>query len=281
MGFKSIELVSEQLIPDNMCNIIINKVFSINMPLISACFFSNLITEQFLNDVTQRNFSVNIEADDINEDKINKLYELLISGKNEFQTIDEKMFLLKTAFYFKSNLIKSQYQGKITYNKELSFEENLKFLITAYEIGLNLEESNINYIAGKFMKILKDESNLHDIFNDVKYLELLELILQSNNLKLENEDLLLDYVLYLCNLNKEFEVLIQYILLEYCTISAVDKLIQYVHENFCSSQGFQSALSCFQRRLLLEKLPELYQNENGRYSKRTTNKRNKVSCNYQ
>ena len=64
-----------------------------------------------------------------------------------------------------------------------------------YGLGMKIEDSNINYIAENFMEILEENSCIYNVFNNPKYIELLELILQNNNLKLENEDLLLNYVI--------------------------------------------------------------------------------------
>ena len=282
-SINSLDLVSEKFIPNNICTISFNNQFSFQIPLIYACFFSNSISQQILNDVTQREFSFNLGDNKINEDLINKIRDFMISGKNNFETFDEKIFLLRIASKFGCKLLQNKIINEIIIPEDLNFEERVKYIIIIYESSHEINDENLSFISSHFSNIIEENSKFYTIFNDIKYIELLELILQNKNLKIKNEDLLLKYILSLCKINKEFEMFIQYIYLEYCSVSAVNNLIDYVTTNMCYSKGIESTFSCFKRRLILEKLPDSDQLENERYLEPIKKEQPKppvISCSY-
>ena len=281
-SIKSLDLVSEQFIPNNICTITFNNHYSFNVPLIYACFFSNSISQQLLNDVTKREFSFNFGDNNINEELIKKIRDFMINGNNDFETFDEKIFFLRIASKFGSKLLQNKIVNEIIISKDLDFEERVKYVVIIYELSHEINDENLSFISANFSNIIDENSQFYMILSDPKYIELLELILQSNKLKIKNEDLLLKYILSLCKINKEFEVLIQYIFLEYCSITAVNELIEHVTANMCYSKGIESTFSCFKRRLLLEKLPDSDQNQNERYLKPIKKEQPKsiISCSY-
>ena len=182
-SLKNVELVSNNLITNNNCEIIINNQYTFNIPLINACFFSNSISQQISNDLTQRIFSFNIDDFNLTDIQINKIYDFLTNGQIDFQDFDQANVLFKLASIFNSSLAKILLDEIEIYFNDLSIEDRLKFILMKYEIDLTNEE-DIEFISSNFSKIIDEKSEIRDIFNNLKYFELLELILQNENLKI-------------------------------------------------------------------------------------------------
>ena len=77
-------------------------------------------------------------------------------------------------------------------------------------------------------------------------------ILGHKNLKLNNEDELMEFVLELCKHEKSYEELFKNIQLQYCTVGVINKFNNYVIEKCKSIPNFDPIYDCIKTKLLLD-----------------------------
>ena len=249
-SISAINCITQQFIADDMCQITFNKKYSLDIPLVFACFFSNTITQQILNDFTQRKFWIKIDGDSLNSEIIDKLHKFILTGTYDISSINEKIVFAKLLLALKCNIGKNLLCD-INEDK-LTDEERIQWIAFKYELEGKINDNDLFFICTHFSIIINEKSNIHNILSIPKYLEFLEIILANKDLRIENEDMLLKFILSLCKINCVFNVLIKYIWLEYCTISAVRELIAYSRKYLCCSEGLNSLFVCFERILTVE-----------------------------
>ena len=109
------------------------------------------------------------------------------------------------------------------------------------------------------LKELKETS----IYN--KYEQIIESIIQNENLLLKSEDELLLFILKLCEIDYQFEILFEYVFLEYCSTESIQEFLSYLKKAHFDNQQEQNILKCLSRRLLQKNLPLSIVNNKNRY----------------
>ena len=259
-------LIANEEITNSPCTIHINKTKSFEIPLILAVASSKIIAQQLFTDVIKRDFYFEIpELKDISNEFISKLKEVMQFKEINFENYEELInfsFIGKAIgnLEFCSPLIMKYQELENTINKENCIS------ILRKKIALGFErkeyEKEISFIAHHFPS-LKEELRL--FFEDTINEPLLEEILINDELVLNNEDELLEFIISLSRKNIIYELNFQYVWFEYCSIDSIELLLKYISERFITNQNEQSLFACISRRLIQPKLPIIDEQIQKRY----------------
>ena len=139
-------------------------------------------------------------------------------------------------------------------NIELSIENVIKIIQTKYSFGyqFSAESQEIKFISANFSELKED---LLKLALDTTFKPILELIVRNNQLRLQEEDELLTFILNLCTSNDDYEYLFEFVWLEYCSVNKIKELLEYANKNIFTTQSSIALSKCFSRRLIKEKLP--------------------------
>ena len=137
-------------------------------------------------------------------------------------------------------------------NKETAFDLMKK--------KAQLQFSNEQY--GKEIDILahcfeEKKEEFIELGKDVKYYNVIALVLKSNDFRISKEDDLLDFIFKLCEIDRKYECLFEYLWFDYCSLNAVQNFINYVNKNICINENIQAIVSSMSRRLLRKSMPLL------------------------
>ena len=245
----------------NLLHIYINSEELI-LPVEVAISISSFITNKLIVDPTNQRFDIEIPfrnksiAHDIISifnnpdylivfDSFDKVYDFALFGA-AFQCAS-----------FCEPMI--QYILQHTDNKELEIDRILdkifmKLLLNKQPFKVNqLLNFNINdeiaYLASNFYSICEDDSFIKWCQNK-NNLDLLELILDNPGLCVKSEDSLVEFIIPLCELDTDYEILFKYIYFEYCYDSSVQKVVEYTHNDSFNNLriGQKSLIECILRR---------------------------------
>ena len=113
---------------------------------------------------------------------------------------------------------------------------------------MNVEKCSreIDFIAFHFCSLIK---KLIKFAEDESHFESIKSIIENDNLKLDKEDTLLDFLLILSKQNNLYESLLNSIWYEFCSKEKIETLMKYAHENIHTEDGLHNILSCIQRHL--------------------------------
>ena len=157
------------------------------------------------------------------------------------------------------------------YSKEvenLTKENAISILSYSKLIGhFNIVNKIISFISSQFYDFIDDSEFFEWCINEENF-DYLESILSNENLKIYDENQLLNFILKLSQENHKYELLFGKIYLEYCDLSTIKLFINYISTQIPEFQiiKMQNILSCISRRLYQgQKLPLQFSNLPVRY----------------
>ena len=259
--YDNIYTISQQEITNKICTIHINNSKEIKIPLLVAVSFSSLISQMLINDSLMTEFYVEDHSlDDIQDNIIDKLIELL--NLKEIQLENEEISqLAKLGKVLGSKELIQPYLNKIKeYEQNLNDENVISLIKQKHSFDIPIEEFNseVLFISSKFSNFV---DQLIDLSKDIKYYNVIESIVKNENLQLQTENELLSFILKLSEQDNIYELLFQYVWLEYCSIGTIKQFIEYIDKNICKDNHIKSIIKCVNRRLIQEQIPVYIFNE--------------------
>ena len=253
--FENISLISQQEITNKICTIHINSNKEIKIPLLVAVSFSNLISQMLLSDALMTDFYINDSSiDDINDSIIDKLSDLM--NLKEIQLENEEIVKIAKLGKILGNCeLLTPFKNSM---KELEHdlnEENAIALIKqkiSFDIPIEELQSEVSFVASNFTNFV---NQLIELGSDMKYQNVIEGVVKHEKIQLEKEDDMLLFILKLCEQNNNYELLFQYVWLEYCSVESISIFIQYVNEKICKDNHLKSIIRCINRRLVQDQMP--------------------------
>ena len=243
----------------DMFSIIINQE-TVSVPVEVAIAISSTITNSLVNDPTLRemlfqiqfrdNESINIIKSILKGDTLSKD---IFENKSTFYDICDFCVEIGNAFIIESYIDNAKISDDIN---SLSYTEIIQQLDLKQKISNTLFSHNnkfsfcsftneVNFLAKNFMEFITNEDFI-EWSKRTDNIPLLEQILKSDDLLLDKEDSLLSFLIGLFEINCIFSVLFQYLYIEYCSESCVNKLIDSVQKSMLfASQSQLSILNCF------------------------------------
>ena len=259
--YSNICLVLDKEITNHMCRLHINEYEAFEIPLLRLISASSVLTQKFLSDLTLNDFYIKVPFNNkISKNLIQKIQNALNLEEVQLENEDE---IINFSLFGKT-INNEQFLEPISQilNTEISKENVIKILETKYSCGYQYsgDDQEIQFISANFSSLKED---LLKLALDTTFKPLIELILQNNQLKLQDEDELLTFILDLCNTNNDYEYLFEYVWLEYCSVNKIKELLEYANKNIFTTQSSIALSKCFSRRLIQEKLPvEISHNKN-------------------
>ena len=199
-------------------------------------------------------FYIDNHDNDINQSTVDKIQNLL---NNEEIYIEKEEFVqfAKLGKFLENNELTEPFVNLHSEYEQNMTEENVISLIQQkLEFNIAIEElkTEISFISKNFTKFI---NKLIELGKDTKYFSIIDCIVKNENMQLESEDELLLFILQLCEQNKIYELLFQYIWLEYCSVEAISQFIDYTNKNVFKDIHVKSIINCINRRLLQEQIP--------------------------
>ena len=259
--YNNIYLISQIEITNKTCTIHLNNIKEFQIPLLVAISYFSLISQMLLNDSLMTDFYVvDHLLDNIQENIIEKLVYLL--NLQEIQLDNEEIIqLAKIGKVLGNNELIALYMDMINKNEQnLNIDNALTLIKQKLYFGLPIEELNseISYISSNFSTFV---DKLVELGNEIKYYNVIESIIKHENLTLTTEDELLEFIIKLCRQNRIYELLYEYVWLEYCSIESISNFIEYINIYMCKDNHFKSIIKCINKRLIQEQIPVKIQNE--------------------
>ena len=287
-SLNNIQRISNSLNDIAKCKLNINNQYSIELSLIFLTCLSTKFTEEVINDCTKRDFYVYIDKKYVTDDVINKLTKLFCLEEIKVENLNEILFFMKFGKEIQCDLFKfffESYSYELIDDNEESLQNALILLIEKFHTNSNYERE-LNFIAKNFTKIVENEDILSILASYDMNIDIYDCILSSNDLRIKNEDFLLNFILKLAKKSPEFLYLIQHVNLEFCSIPCVDRLLSFAKEHLCYNHSLECLFYCFGRRLLQEKIPaekieqnQRYENDNDNYHNNNNNEKEKKDGN--
>ena len=249
---------------------------NISVPIEIAVSISSIITNSLTQDPTLRKIHFDIKFRE--KDSIEYIKNLINGNdfsqeklKNESFFYDLCDFCLAIGNYF----FIQQFIDNISINEDLSTLSKSEIL-KQLDYKQKLSNSSINsssccsitneikYIANNFMDFISDDEFI-EWAKQINNISILEQILNNEELLLDKEDSLVSFILNLFEINNIFAILFQYIYIEYCSESSINKLIDGVNaSNLIETQSQLSLFKCLTRgccKFVNNYKPNLYQSK--------------------
>ena len=264
--FGNIYSISQHEILNKICTVHINNKNEIQIPLLIAVSFSSLISQLLLIDPLTTDFYIEDHSlDNIQENIYDKLKILL--NMKDIQLEDEEINqIAKVGKVLENDELVALFNNKIkTYEQNMN-EENVISLVEqkiSFDQPIEDFSSEIAFISSNFSIFI---DKLAELGKDDKYDNLIEIIVRNEHLLLHSEDELLLFIISLCEDNNIYEILFEYVMLEYCSVETIKQFIEYINNYICKDYHHKSILKCINRRLTQEKIP-LEKSDEQRYTK--------------
>ena len=254
--FANILLISRQKFTNRDVRIHINNTEIIELPLIVVTSISPVFAQHLLSDPTITDFYLNTNSF-LGGCKVNLLRKIeSLLNNEEIELSDEECDDLAIFGKAINNKSFTKPFTKICEELEstISVENVIDLLQKKMSYGFSPNEcqKEIKFIAKHFFQV---KTKLNTLPKDETLLIFLQHIIKCNDLKLESEDELVNFILQLCEHNKQFILLFDHVLLEYCTHSSIQNLLTFIETQLCSDQSLLTIIKCMSRRLLQETLP--------------------------
>ena len=253
---KNILSVSAKVAPElsnNTCIIKINEKNEIRVPILVAASLSTVITKSIEGDPTKQTFKFNISIKGDQENILESIKKLLtnnqpieLNEENDYINLaafglaignDEFIAPLSEKMKQESSSMNTSNVIKIINAKLVFGEESMG--------GLDAE---ISFIAQHFEAMIKNDDFIKFSCNK-KHSQIIERIIRSENLKIRREDSLLLFVIKLCKSTIDFAFLFEFVYLEYCSTERCKELLEFVKQQYASSDA-KSIILCFGRRIV-------------------------------
>ena len=244
----------------------------IEIPIEFAASFFRKISELLENDSTVREYNINIDFHNqeyieqilnifTNQIEIN--FEFQIETENDFQDII--LFSKELGCDMILSYLKEYYSNEV---ENLTKENAISILSYSTLIGhFNIVNKIISFISSHFYDFIEYSDFFEWCLNEENF-DHLESILSNENLKIYDENQLLNFILKLSQEDHKYELFFGKIYLEYCDLSSVKLFINYISTQIPEFQiiKIQNILSCISRRLYQgQKLPLQFSNLPVRY----------------
>ena len=254
--FENIYMISDQNISNRICTIHINKK-EIQIPLLIGISISSLISKQLLSDISMTDFYINDPLfDNITDDFLIKIKKLLNHEEIQLENEDEiEQIAIFGKIIGNQKFLKPFYKQLKKYEENIN-EENVISLIKQkllFNLPFSELQTEISFISSNFPKFI---DKLIELGNDIKYQDVITSIIQNENLKLNTEDELLAFIIKLCQEDsKVYELLFEYVWLEYCSIDCINEFLVYINNNICNDNHSKCIMKCISRRLIQNIIP--------------------------
>ena len=263
--FENISSISQREITNTKCTIHINNKKEIEIPLLVAVSFSNLISQMLLNDPLMTDFYVEDSSLDNIKDDIYAKFNKILNLQEIHLDNEEKAQMAILGKVLGNNELYTPFVELIKeYEQNLNEDNVIPLIQQKISFNFPIEELNneLLYIASNFSKFV---DKLIDLGSDVKHQNIIECIVKHENIKMDTEDQLLIFVISLCKQNSIYEILFQYVWLEHCSIESISQFIEYLNDNICTNIQLKSIIKCINRRLVQERIP-IRRHDINRYS---------------
>ena len=250
--FSNLSLIYENEIPNCKCALIINSEKKIEIPLILAVLSSKVITDQYLNDVTSREFHTPVHFFYPVSDSFYQKLNDAIHVKNI--SLDTEEEIINFACFGKAigNVEYYAPLNDLCNDKEKSLSKENVLIQLERKIFFNFDiaecQPEIKFLAENFESMKED---LLRLSKNPQYYHIIVSIVSSGSLMLKNEDSLLEFILMINNENSLYETLFDFVLLQYCSMEMVLKLIDF-SKQLITNKCIGSIINCFSKRLLHE-----------------------------
>ena len=241
-----------------------NFIISINDEIISlpievAVSISSKITKSLIQDPSIRKMHFDIEFRD--ENSLNIIKNIIEGEKLNQENLETNSFILDFCDFcllIENSFYIQQYIDRLYEDDDISTLSKSKFLqflnikqnFSIFSKNLDFPfylTNEINFIANNFMDFIANDDFLKWA-KEINNISMLELILNSEFLLLDEEDSLLSFILKLVETNNIFAILFHYLYIEYCSESSIKKLMSTVIEsNLLESISQLSLFKCFSR----------------------------------
>ena len=264
--FENIYSISKQEITNRICTIHINNKKEIQIPLLVAVSFSSLISQMLTTDLLMTDFYVEDPLlDDIQENTIDKLIELLNFKEIQLENEDITQ-IAKLGKVFGNNELLSLYYNLVkNYEQNINEDNAISLVQQKISFGIPIEElkQEVEYISNNFSQFI---NKLIELSQDIKYFNFIDCVVKNDNLRLHTEDELLLFIIKLCQQNRIYVLLFQYVLLEYCSVESISAFIDYINKYISKDNDqLNSIIKCMNRKLVQGQIP-IKQNDQKRYN---------------
>ena len=241
---------------DHTYSIIINNEVEIKIPVVVAASISSKISEIIENDPTSSKLPITLN--ECSSESLGKIKKVVL--KNENVELDKEEDINAFASFglaIGNDDFISPLNKKLS--KEMSSMTNdnvVSILKTKKVFSIKDTKEETKFIAKNFNDITCREDFLLFAKNSDN-IDVIEEIVSSNDLSMENEDNLLSFILSLCKSAKEKEeyfTLFSHLFLEYCSVQKCEEFLEFVKESM-SSESMRVLFSCIGRRLLQKEIP--------------------------
>ena len=267
--YKNIINVCDKELTNSPCKVHINE-HEIEVPLILALSCFSCLTNEINIDATQRDFSIDVDfKHPIDGTFINKLVDIVYM-RSVTLNADEVVSLACFGERVNNRYFLLPYEEQVRkLESSLSLDNCFDLLRKKHEFHFDVSmcSKEVTLISENFES---QKTNLLSIASDVTYIPFIASVLTCDSLKLENEDSLLNFVLSLCSRDREYESLLEHVLLEYCSSGSVRSFFDYVDSNVDTTQHIRPIIRCIGRRLLEPVLPKTPNFVSNRHQRETT-----------
>ena len=264
--YANVVSVCDKELTNCPCKVRINEN-EIEVPLLLALTSFSCLTNEINSDITQREFSIDV---DFNQRPDNTFFDTLVSilyGRSVSLRPEDVINLGFLGERVNNRYFLTPYEEQLrTLESTLSLDNCFDLLSKKHTFHIDTSQctKEITLISENFES---QKTKLIDISKDVTYISIISSILSSSSLKLEDEDSLLEFVLSLCSIDREYESLFEHVHLEYCSVVSIQTFVDYLDTNVDTSQHVRSIIRCISRRLLEPSLPKSPNFETNRHNK--------------
>ena len=254
--FTNILSIGDKEITNCQCTIHINNEYEIELPLLVALSCFESVSRDIMSDVTLRDFNVIVDfannVDDTFYAKLTKILHGYDVTLNDDEIINLAQIGVSVNNHYFIEPLETQFKS---IEQTLSVNNVFTLLSQKHKYGIQTDKcgSEICLLAKNFET---EKENIKKLAEDVTYIDIIGNILSNENIKLKNEDSLLNFVLELCSIDTIYEKLFSYVWLEYCNIDSIREFISYVDAHIDDTQNNRPIFECMKRRLLEATLPK-------------------------
>ena len=246
--YENIVSVCDKDLTNCPCTVRIND-HDIEVPLLLALSCFSCLTNDINIDVTQRNFNIDVDFKHRPDDTffsvlVDILYKRRVSLRSE-DVVNLSCLGSRVGNRYFSLPLESELSRL---ESSLSVDNCIDLLVRKHELFHDVHQYN-NEISLLSSHFESQKTRLCSIASDVTLLPVISSILSSDSLKLTDEDSLLDFVLLLCSIDREYESLFEHVRLEYCSSTRVSSFVDYLDANVDTTHHIRPITRCMSRRL--------------------------------
>ena len=250
------------------CRIVINGSFNIDLPTVVAASISKPITRMLEIDPTMTEFKFNIPISGSQVECLEKIRSVLVN--NQCVTIDNendaRVFATFGLLLGNNDFISPLDEKCKIESQQLTNDNVLNVLETKRILRINDTSMETDFIAANFEELSTDRSFLA-FARKPENVNIVEQIISSNSLMMDNEDTLLKFLI---DINREnandnrYTSMFDHIFIEYCSLEKCEEFVVFANER-AQTQEIRALVSCMGRRILQPNIPNNKQYIEGRH----------------